>query len=97
MREKLVNVGSVLTLEKAQEIARLYEMFTTQTKTMLYASGEDSKVNFITKSLKHYDEKQTKRKPNFGKRKQKEQGVIIRNLVHAVDTNMEVEKTHVQL
>lgn len=34
MREKLANVGSVLTLEKAQEIARLYEMFTTQTKTM---------------------------------------------------------------
>lgn len=74
IREKLVNVGSDLTLEKAQEIARLHEMSTAQAKTMSHASGEDSKVNFIKKSQKRYDEKQTKRKPNFGKRKPKKQG-----------------------
>lgn len=53
--EKLVNVGSDLTLKKAQEIAGLYEMPTMQAKTMSHSSGEHSKVNFIKK---RYDEKQ---------------------------------------
>lgn len=53
--EKLVNVGSDLTLEKAQEIAGLHEMPTMQVKTMSHSSGEHSKVNFIKK---RYDEKQ---------------------------------------
>lgn len=52
--EKLVNVGSDLTLEKAHEIAGLHEMPTMQAKTMSH-SGEHSKVNFIKK---RYDEKQ---------------------------------------
>lgn len=53
--EKLVNVGSDLTLEKAQEISGLHEMPTMQVKTMPHSSGEHSKVNFIKK---RYDEKQ---------------------------------------
>lgn len=59
---------------------------------MSHSSGEDSMVNFIKK---RYDEKK-KLKENFGIRKPKSR-VIIRNLVHAVDTNLETEKTHVFL
>jgi hypothetical protein len=50
IREKLINVGSDLTLEKVQEIARLHEMSTTQAKSMAHHSGEDSEVNFIKDS-----------------------------------------------
>lgn len=57
--EKLVNVGSDLTLEKAQEIAGLHKMPTMQAKTMSHSSGEHSKVNFIKK---RYDEKEIERK-----------------------------------
>lgn len=67
--EQLVNVGSDLTLEKAQDIAGLHGMPTTQAKTMSHSSGEDSMVNFIKK---RYDEKQVERK--FRYKKTKKQG-----------------------
>lgn len=67
--EKLVNVGSDLTLEKAQEIAGLHEIPTMQAKTMSHSSGEHSKVNFIKK---RYDEKQIEWK--FRHYKTKKQG-----------------------
>lgn len=54
--KQLVNVGSDLTLEKAQDIAGLHGMPTTQAKTMSHSSGEDSMVNFIKK---RYDEKKS--------------------------------------
>ena len=46
IREKLINVGSELTLVKATEIARLHELSSVQAKTM---SGEDVAVNEIRK------------------------------------------------
>ena len=44
IHEKLINVGSDLTLEKATEIASLHELSSVQAKTM---SGEDVAVNEI--------------------------------------------------
>lgn len=46
IREKLINIGSELTLEKALDIARTHELSAAQAKSM---SGEDVKVNFIKK------------------------------------------------
>lgn len=59
--KNIVNNGSDLTLEKAQEIERLQEMSTTQTNKMSHTSREVSKVNVIKKAQKLYNEKQTKR------------------------------------
>lgn len=65
--KNIVNNGSDLTLKKAQEIVRLQEMSTTQANKMSHTSREVSKVNVIKKAQKLYNEKQTKRKPHFGK------------------------------
>lgn len=59
--KNIVNNGSDLTLEKAQEIERLQEMSTTQANKMSHTSREVSKVNVIKKAQKLYNEKQTKR------------------------------------
>lgn len=59
--KNIVNNGSDLTLENAQEIERLQEMSTTQTNKMSHTSREVSKVNVIKKAQKLYNEKQTKR------------------------------------
>lgn len=47
VREKLINEGSDLTLEKALDIARTYEMSQKQLQTM--NTGEDPNVNVIKK------------------------------------------------
>lgn len=49
--EKLVNVGSDLTLEKAQEIAGLHEMPNPQAKTKSHSSGENFNGKFHKETL----------------------------------------------
>ncbi|CAC5380903.1 unnamed protein product [Mytilus coruscus] len=58
VREKLINEGSELTLEKALDIARTYELSQRQLQTMNI--GEDQNVNSINR--KKIYSKQTKKK-----------------------------------
>ena len=56
VREKLINNGSDLTLEKALDIARTYELSQKQLQTMHV--GEDPNVNTIKKkSTSKYTQK----------------------------------------
>jgi hypothetical protein len=77
IREKLINVGSDLTLEKAQEIARLHEMSTIRAKSMAHHSGEDSYVNLIKNShrkvSKHSQSHDGGKKPNLRETKHRKQ------------------------
>lgn len=83
IREKLINIGSELTLEKTLEIARLHELSAAQAKSM---SGEDYKVNTIQKGSSQRRHGQVNRQTNYtgqgqGKpRKQKQHK-------HSNDTN----------
>ena len=58
IREKFINIGSGLTLEKTLEIAHTHEVSKTQTMSMM---NEAEKVNAIkSKSPKHYQKKSEK-------------------------------------
>ena len=47
IREKLINEGSDLTLEKAIDIARTYELSKQQLRTM---NGEDTPINALSRN-----------------------------------------------
>jgi len=58
IREKFINIGSEMTLEKTLEIAHTHEVSKTQTMSMM---NEEEKVNVIkSKSPKHYQNKAEK-------------------------------------
>ena len=61
IREKLINEGSDLTLEKAIDIARTYELSKQQLKTM---NGEDTSIN----SLRRKPAQRTQPQANFSQR-----------------------------
>ncbi|XP_033745588.1 uncharacterized protein K02A2.6-like [Pecten maximus] len=66
IREKLINIGNELTLNKALDIARTHELSHAQAKSM---SGEDARVHSITKA-KSTSNYKSKRAPTVAKVKE---------------------------
>ncbi|XP_062593874.1 uncharacterized protein LOC134255374 [Saccostrea cucullata] len=66
IREKLINEGSNLTLEKAIDIARTYELSQAQLKTM---HEQDPKIDIINRQKINHYASQAKTKPTQGPRK----------------------------
>jgi hypothetical protein len=66
LREKLINQGSELTLEKSIEIANLYEMSASQAKS---TSGEDPSVHMVHAGTRPKQKSSSLRNQNQGHKK----------------------------
>ena len=68
VREKLINEGNALTLEKCMDIARTYELSQKQLKTM--NSGEDANVYSVKQKNPKKKRPSIQGKSKFGQKKQ---------------------------